>query len=72
MQRLTESRPPRGALVVIAIGLIATLAAVALATDEAGGSSVEIEWVQRAPLPDSASAAIPGEGRCDSKTAVCA
>jgi hypothetical protein len=62
MQRLTESRPPRGALVVIAIGLIATLAAVALATDEAGGSSVEIEWVRRAPLPDSAPATIPGGG----------
>jgi hypothetical protein len=62
MQRLTESRPPRGALVVIAIGLVATLAAVALATDEVGGSSVEIEWIQRAPLPDSAPAAIPGGG----------
>jgi len=62
MERLTDSRPPRGALVVIAIGLIATLAAVALATDEAGGSSVEIEWIQQAPLPDSAPAAIPGGG----------
>jgi hypothetical protein len=57
-----ETRPPRGALVVIAIGLLASLAAAALATDEAGGSSVEIEWVGHAPLPDSAPAAIPGGG----------
>jgi len=58
----TNSRPPRGALVVIAIGLIATVAAAALATDEAGGSSVEIEWLSRAPIPDSPTAAIPGGG----------
>jgi hypothetical protein len=56
----TDSRPPRGALVVIAIGLIATFAAAALATDEAGGSSVEIEWLARAPIADSPPAAIPG------------
>jgi hypothetical protein len=62
MQRLTESRPPRGALVVIAIGLIATLAAVALATDEVGGSSVVIEWTAHAPIPDSPPAAIPSGG----------
>ncbi len=47
---------------MIAIGLIATFAAAALATDETGGSSVEIEWVTRAPLPDSQPAAIPGGG----------
>jgi hypothetical protein len=62
MDRLTESRPPRGALVVIAIGLIATFAAAALATDESGGSSVEIEWVARAEIPGSPTAAIPGGG----------
>jgi hypothetical protein len=58
----TNTRPPRGALVVIAIGLIATLAAAALATDEVGGSSVAIEWVARAPIPDSPPASIPGGG----------
>ncbi len=47
---------------VIAIGLIATFAAAALATDEVGGSSVEIEWVARAPIPDSPPATIPGGG----------
>ena len=58
----TDTRPPRGAIAVVVLGLIATLAAAALATDETGGSSVEIEWVARAPLSDSAPAAIPGGG----------
>jgi hypothetical protein len=58
----TDTRPPRGALVVVAIGLIATFAAAALATDDVGGSSVQIEWVARAPIPDSPAAAIPGGG----------
>ncbi len=57
-----DNRPPRGALVVVAIGLIATVAAALLATDEAGGSSVEIEWAAHAQLPDSPPATIPGGG----------
>jgi hypothetical protein len=62
MDVVTETRPPRGAIAVVAIGLIACVAAWLLSTDEAGGSSVEIEWVSRAPLPDSPLAAIPGGG----------
>jgi len=57
-----ETRPPRGVLIVVAVGLAATLAAALLSTSEAGGSSVDIEWVARAPIPDSAPAAIPGQG----------
>jgi len=57
-----ESRPPRGALIVVAVGLIATLAAAVLATDSSGGSSVAIEWAAHKPLPDSHVAAIPGGG----------
>jgi hypothetical protein len=62
MDPSSNSRPPRGALVVVAIGLIATVAAALLATDEAGGSSVEIEWAAHAQLPDSPPATIPGGG----------
>jgi hypothetical protein len=58
----TNTRPPRGALVVIAIGLIATFAAAALATDESGGAWVEVEWAARGALPDSKPAGIPGGG----------
>ncbi|HZK15104.1 MAG TPA: hypothetical protein VFC52_00750, partial [Solirubrobacterales bacterium] len=46
----------------VAIGLFATLVAAWLSTDDAGGSSVKLEWEARAELPDSGSAAIPGGG----------
>jgi hypothetical protein len=57
-----DSRPPRGALAVVAIGLIATVAAALLTADASGGSSVEIEWAAHARLPDSAPATIPAGG----------
>jgi hypothetical protein len=57
-----ENRPPRGALAVIAVGLVATLAAALLATDEPLGSAAELSWEAKAPLPDSKAAAIPGGG----------
>jgi hypothetical protein len=62
MDRIVETRPPRGALAVVAVGLVACVAAWLLSTDEVGGSSVAIEWEQRAPLPDSRPAALPGGG----------
>ena len=62
MEPNTASRPPRGALAVVAVGLLATVAAALLATDENGGSSVQVEWARLAPLPDSAPARIPGGG----------
>ncbi len=57
-----DSRPPRGALAVVAIGLIATVAAALLSTSEAGGAWVEVEWAARGALPDSSPARIPGGG----------
>lgn len=62
MSALTQTRPPRGAIIVVVVGLIATLAAAVLASESAGGSSVEIEWVQQGDVPDSRPAAIPGGG----------
>jgi hypothetical protein len=62
MNAVKGTRPPRGALAVIAIGLIATLAAALLSTDEAGGSAAELFWEAKAPLPDSKAVPIPGGG----------
>lgn len=57
-----DNRPPRGAIAVVGVGLIATLAAAALATDEPLGSAAELEWRANTPLADSKPAAIPGGG----------
>jgi hypothetical protein len=58
----TDTRPPRGALAVVAVGLVATLFAWLLSTDESGGAWVEVEWAARGALPDSRPAPIPGGG----------
>jgi hypothetical protein len=57
-----DSSLPRGALIVVAIGLLATLAAALLATSEGEGSAAELEWVMKAPLPDSRATTVPGGG----------
>jgi hypothetical protein len=57
-----DSHLPRGALAVVAVGLVATLAAWLLSTDESGGAWVEVEWAARGALPDSRPAPIPGGG----------
>lgn len=58
----SKIRPPRGALIVIAVGLLATLAAALLSNDKLIGSATTLEWVEKTPLPDSKKAAIPGGG----------
>jgi hypothetical protein len=57
-----DTRPPRGALIVILVGLLATAVAALASTDESGGSWVEVEWVAKSALPDSRSTKIPGGG----------
>jgi len=54
-------RPPRGALIVIAIGLLATLAAALLSSDKLFDVAT-LEWVEESKLPDSKRVAIPGGG----------
>ncbi|MDX6601847.1 MAG: hypothetical protein QOF13_1049 [Solirubrobacterales bacterium] len=54
-------RPPRGALIVIAIGFLATVAAAVLSTDKLIGAAT-LEWVEEAPMPDSKRVTIPGGG----------
>jgi hypothetical protein len=56
-----EDRPPRGALAVVAVGLLATVFAALLSTDKPLGAA-ELEWESKAPLPDARPVAIPGGG----------
>jgi hypothetical protein len=51
---------PRGALIVVAVGLVACLAAAVLATGKGSGESASLEWVQHGPVADSAPVDVPG------------
>lgn len=55
-----DNRPPRGALMVVAVGLLACVAAALLSTDKSGGEAAELEWVQSASVPNSKPVAVPG------------
>src|SRR4249920_3036084 len=57
----SQSRPPRGALIVIAVGLLATVAAALLSTDKPLGAT-SLEWVEEASMPGPKTVAIPGGG----------
>lgn len=62
MEAGSDKRPPRGALAVVAIGLVATVAAALLSTDKPIGAA-ELTWEAKAPMPDSKAAPIPGGGQ---------
>jgi hypothetical protein len=60
MTEETQTRPPRGAIVVIAIGLLATIAAALLSNSNASAGAADLEWEERQRLPDSKPALVPG------------
>lgn len=45
---------------MIAIGLLACVAAALLTTGKGEGVAAQLEWVEKTPLPDSKSVAVPG------------
>lgn len=55
-----DGRIPRGALAVVVVGLIATVAAALLANENLRGEAVGLEWMQERPIPDSAAVDVPG------------
>ncbi|HET7120378.1 MAG TPA: hypothetical protein VFI17_03885 [Solirubrobacterales bacterium] len=55
-----DTRPPRGALIVVAVGLVACVVAALAATGKGEGEAAHLEWVQTARSPDSAPVAVPG------------
>ena len=57
-----DNRLPRGALIVVAVGLFACLAAAVLATSPGEGQAANLEWVKRATFPDSSPVSVPGGG----------
>jgi hypothetical protein len=57
-----DERIPRGAIIVVVVGLLATIAAAVLAHTGggAGGEAAHLEFVQKAKIPDSKPVAVPG------------
>jgi len=55
-----DNRLPRGALIVVAVGLFACLAAAVLATSPGEGQAANLEWIKRAAIPDSTPVEVPG------------
>ena len=55
-----DERIPRGAIIVVVVGLIATVAAAILSGSGSGGSAAHLEWVLQRKMPDSKQVAVPG------------
>lgn len=56
-----DERIPRGAIVVVAIGLLATLAAAVLShTGSSSSEAAHLEFVQKGKIPDSKPVSVPG------------
>lgn len=55
-----DSRPPRGALIVIAVGLVACVVAALATVGKGEGDTANLEWVQAGKGPDSEVVALPG------------
>jgi len=53
-----DNNIPRGALIVVAVGLVACVLAALLSSDPAEGSATEVAWVEEAPMPDSKAVAL--------------
>jgi hypothetical protein len=61
LEEMKRERPPRGAVVIVVIGLIAcVVAALASTSSKASGEAANLEFVQTAQMPDSEAAAVPG------------
>ena len=55
-----DDRPPRGALIVVAVGLVACVVAALATVGKGEGESAHLEWVQLETAQDSKSTAVPG------------
>jgi hypothetical protein len=55
-----DTRPPRGALIVIAVGLVACVIAALASTGKGEGEAANLEWVQASQPVESKAVPIPG------------
>ena len=55
-----DNRIPRGAIAVVVVGLLATLAAALLTTGKGSGEAAHLEFVQKAKFADSKAVGVPG------------
>jgi len=55
-----DLRPPRGALIVIAVGLLACVVAALAATGKGEGEAASLEWVQASRPVESKAVPVPG------------
>ncbi|MDQ3725869.1 MAG: hypothetical protein M3335_08300 [Actinomycetota bacterium] len=55
-----DDRPPRGALIVIAVGLVACVVAALATTGKGEGEAAYLEWVQASPAKAAKPVAIAG------------
>jgi hypothetical protein len=60
VEELKRERPPRGAIVIVAIGLVACLVAVLASTGKGEGEAAHLEFVKTAQIPDSKPVPVPG------------
>lgn len=54
-----DEQIPRGAIAVVVVGIIATIAAALLSGGGSGGGFAHLEWVQQAKIPDSKPVEVP-------------
>jgi hypothetical protein len=60
LEEMKRERPPRGAIAIVVIGLVACLVAVLASTGKGASEAANLEFVMSAKVPDSKAVAIPG------------
>jgi hypothetical protein len=60
VEELKRERPPRGAIVIVVIGIIACVVAVLATTGKGEGEYAYLEFVKSGKVPDSEAVQVPG------------
>lgn len=60
LDELKRERPPRAAIVIVVIGLLACAVAALATAGKSSSEAAHLEWVQKQLMPDSKAVAVPG------------